>query len=369
MKRVILVVIAGFTVPGVLGTAKESEEFYPIHLHGHRYDREGTCDVRYEVPGDYAITGVGLRASDGHISTMRITIREILPDGTLGELRVIARGAEPKHNCEGYIELPDGYVAVGFGVRVDPFWDVNVLSLWGAKFHRDGTLGDPIEIRSGLSAKEMTERQILLRGDRLLTGIGVGTENHDVTSIMAQSATASRYPPPEEPRPGDIHLTDYRLEPYDYVDLVWFLPRGRVITGMSMRARDGSLVTLVIHTRDVMPDGSLGNPRTELHGWYSNYEPEGREAHLPEGYVATGVGLTIRPVADVGDFVLYGAKLNSDGTLSDPVEVHGGFGPNEEEQQREIRFEGNRALTGLGFLVSNDSVIGMLGESAKVEKK
>jgi hypothetical protein len=137
---------------------------------------------------------------------------------------------------------------------------------------------------------------------------------------------------------------------------------------MSMRARDGELVTLVIQTRDVLPDGSLANPRTELHGWYSDYEPEGRPAQLPEGYVATGVGLTIRPIADVGDFVLYGSKLNPDGTLSDPVEVHGGFGPDEEKQQREVRFEGNRVLTGIGFRVNNDTVTGILGESARVER-
>jgi len=80
------------------------------------------------------------------------------------------------------------------------------------------------------------------------------------------------------------------------------------------------------------------------------------------------MGLTIRPIADVGDFVLYGAKRNPDGTLGDTVEVHGGVGPDEEKQQREFRFSDSRVLTGLGFRINNDAVIGMLAESAKLER-
>ena len=79
MKRATVAVAILLVLSGVLPGQENTDEFFPIHLHGHRYDRQGKCDVRYEVPGDYAITGLGLRASDGHISTMRIMIREILP--------------------------------------------------------------------------------------------------------------------------------------------------------------------------------------------------------------------------------------------------------------------------------------------------
>jgi ribosomal protein S16 len=362
----VLVWLAGMQL--AFGSEPETD-YYPIHLRDYRYETNGSCEVRYEVPGDYAITGVAMRAADGRISTLKVWYRAINSDGTLGETCMVARGAEPKHMTEAYVSLPDGYVAVGFGIRIDLVWDVGVLALWGAKFHRDGTLGDPIEIRGGFHPTEQTEQQVLLRGDRLLTGLGIGTRNNDAVEIMAQSATASRYPTAEEQlEPGQMYLSDWRLEPYGFVELAWFAPPGRVITGVSMRAAEASVSTLIVRTHELLADGSLGSPRSTLTGWLSSYEPEGHQAMLPEGYVATGIALNIMPVADVKKITLWGARLEPDGTLGETCEVHGGFRPNsEDDYQEEIQLPEGRVLTGLGFRINNDTVLDMLAASARVE--
>jgi hypothetical protein len=354
----------------VVAHSESEPDLYPIRLRDHRYDSNGSCEVRYEVPGDYAITGVAMRAAQGRVSTLKIWIRSVEPDGTLGETHMIARGAEPNHMTEAYVGLPDGFVAVGLGVRIDRFWDVGVLSLWGARLHRDGTLGDPFEIRGGFNPAAETEKQILLRGDRILTGIGIGTEDHNCVEIMAQSATASRYPTPESHQePGEMCLTDWRIEPYSLARLKWFAPPGRVITGMSMRAAEASVSTLIVRTHQVMPDGTLERPQNILTGWLSSHEPEGREAMLPEGYVATGFALTIKPVADVHDLVVWGARLERDGSLGETCEAHGGFGPNVEEgYQKEIHLPAGRVLTGVGFRINNDTVLDMMAASARVER-
>lgn len=370
MRSLAVGLLVLFGVEGVFAVSAAETSVLPTGLADHRYERNGVCEVRYEVPGDFAITGLGLRAADGGISTCHITIREIRPDGTLGASHTLARGSQPRHYPEGSVHLPDGYVAVGFGVRVDPVWDIGVVSLWGARFHRDGTLGDPIEMRAGFRPTEPTEQQVLLRGDRLLTGIGIGTRDHDAVAIMAQSASASRY---RDSAPivanGSVRLSDYALEPSSLIERAWFAPANRVITGVAMRAREQSVATMIIRTHRVMPDGSLNEEETAMVGWFSNREPEGREAFLPEGYVATGIGLTIRPVADVQDLALWGARLLPDGSLVDPMVVHGGFGPDVEgAQQQEIHLPQGRVLVGLGFRIDNDRALGILAESARIEK-
>ena len=90
-----------------IGNQKPSEVAETsIRLRDFRYDVQDQCEVDYEVPGNYAMTALGLRASGGQITTMQITIREILPDGTLGKSRQILKGRDPGHFPEGLAAFP-----------------------------------------------------------------------------------------------------------------------------------------------------------------------------------------------------------------------------------------------------------------------
>ena len=257
---------------------------------------------------------------------------------------------------------------VGFGVSLMPVWDVEVVSVWGAKFNRDGTLGDPIEFRGGFRSENVTQRQILLGGDRLITGIGVGTKDHKAVGIMAQSATASRYPDVPEIGSG-FRLTDYRLEPSELHRATYMAPEQSVITGVGIRANQSCISTMQVTSRELPPDGMLGDRKVQGRGWHPFHEPEGPLVVLPEGHVAVGVGLSIEPMADCKDIMLWGAPLKEDGTLGKPEEFHGGFHPEPGTKlQRQILLEPGRVLTGFGFWINDHETVGLMVMSAKIEK-
>lgn len=83
-----------------------------------------------EVNDDQVILcGLGVRASPGNITTLRVWTRDILPDGTLARPTEHRYGRAKDHGLEAQIMVPDPGVIVGVGMRADP-GNVTHLKAW-----------------------------------------------------------------------------------------------------------------------------------------------------------------------------------------------------------------------------------------------
>ncbi len=141
----------------------------------------------YAPPG-YVITGLGSRAHYDNITTMWMRIQPLLPDGTLGEPEELRSGWEPDSHLEGRVELPDGYVATGFGAGIAPEWDVRRFGLWGRPLLEDGSLGEEKLFRGGGDRESGFEKQVRIEKGRVLTSAGLNCMFNDVNGIKATSA-------------------------------------------------------------------------------------------------------------------------------------------------------------------------------------
>jgi len=81
------------------------------------------ADLRpWEAPGseDVLLSGVGLRADPGNVTTLVIWTKNITDAGTLDGFQSWKLGPEPNAQLEAQITLPDPLVVVGIGVRASP---------------------------------------------------------------------------------------------------------------------------------------------------------------------------------------------------------------------------------------------------------
>ena len=159
-----------------------------IVLINDRVDSQQVTEVRFDVPPSCVITGLGFRAHYDNITTMHCRYSELLPDGTLGEPKEAHLGSEPDHDCEGKVLLPDGWVAVGFGARAAPEWDVTTVRVWGRKLNPDGTLGEMKAFSDGFLPEHSLERAVLVdEPDRVLVGAGLRFHFNDIIGIYGRS--------------------------------------------------------------------------------------------------------------------------------------------------------------------------------------
>ncbi len=333
-----------------------------VTLQDRRVEVNDPIDIGYEAPDGYAITGLGMRAADGAITTLWIDIQKVNSDGTLGERQTIHKGTTPDRFPEGLVNLPLGYVAVGFGVNVIEFWDIGAITLWGAPLNRDGSLGPIREFRGGFQAHTATEKQILLPENRILVGVGIAVKDHNAIGIMAQSSTCVK----PEPLSKGLHLDGRKLEFSERTRVQSIAPPGYVITGVSLRAAEGEITTLWMTVRKLNEDCTLGDPLTAVEGWYPVHEYEA-EVKLPEGYVAVGIGLSMTFVSDIADLCLWGAPLKPDGSLGEIKEFRSGkkSAPGQA-LQRSVQASPGHVLTGMGFRTNEGETLGIMAISAKL---
>jgi hypothetical protein len=141
-----------------------------------------------EAPPGYVITGLGARAHADNITTFWLRVQPLLPDGTLGTPEHLRGGWEPDCHLEAHIELPDGYVATGFGAGIAPEWDVKRLGVWARPLQPNGTLGDEKLFRGGIDLESGFEKAVRLPEGRVLTAAGLNCGFNDVNRIRARSA-------------------------------------------------------------------------------------------------------------------------------------------------------------------------------------
>jgi len=174
---------------GIADTAARTEkEKQTLVLVEPKTEAEDKVEAYLQAPPGYVVTGLGARAHRDNITTMWMRIRPLLPNGTLGEPEELRGGWEPGNNLEAKVELPDGYVATGFGAGIAPEWDVKRFGVWARPLNKDGSLGEEKLFRGGIDLKSGFERKVQLDDNRVLTGAGLNCMLNDVNGIKGTSA-------------------------------------------------------------------------------------------------------------------------------------------------------------------------------------
>lgn len=159
-----------------------------IVLFDDRIDSQQKTEIRYDVPDGCVITGLGFRAQYDNITTMHVRHHRLTAEGKLTDAVNVRLGSEADHACEAKIDLPDGWVAVGFGAAGEPEWDVTLLRIWARQLQPDGTLGKTRTFNNGFKPDRDPERQAVLSDpDRALTGAGLRFASNDIGGIYARS--------------------------------------------------------------------------------------------------------------------------------------------------------------------------------------
>jgi hypothetical protein len=168
-------------------------------LSDRRVDVAEQVEANYTVPAGYVITGIGARGTDENVATMVVRQNRLLPDGELEQGELVYFGYDPGGGTEAAVMLPPCYIAVGYGARAAPEWDIHTLVVWARSLEGDGRLGPMVEFRAGVDPSGGMERQFLAEEGRVLTGVGLRMQFNDLTGIRAVTdryATVSVIPRP-----------------------------------------------------------------------------------------------------------------------------------------------------------------------------
>jgi hypothetical protein len=161
-------------------------------LSAPRTEADDRVEAQLAAPPGYVITGIGARAAGDNVTTLRIRIQPLEADGSLGQAEEMLGGWESDAGLEANIDLPEGYVATGFGARIAPEWDVKTFAVWGRPLRPDGTLGEEEEFRAGVEPQGGLEKRVRLAPGRVLIAAGLRCASNDVAGISARSALLQR---------------------------------------------------------------------------------------------------------------------------------------------------------------------------------
>ena len=180
--------------PGGYAITINVPEHYPFQAL-ERLEPGETVKVEYYVePGRRQRYHTVVWGSEGRAEVGRTTLEEAelyeVP-GTLGDPMLVRGGWEPDSHLEAWVELPEGYVATGFGAGAAPEWDVKRFRVWGRPLNKDGSLGEEKEFRGGSDLKSGVEKQVRLEEGRVLTSAGLNCMLNDINGIRATSAKLS----------------------------------------------------------------------------------------------------------------------------------------------------------------------------------
>ena len=196
-------------------------------LFDDRIDSQQKTEIRYDVPDGCVITGLGFRANYDNITTMYVRCHRLTADGKLTDAAEVHLGSEPNHACEARIDLPDGWVAVGFGAAGEPEWDVTLLRIWARQLQPDGTLGEIKTFSNGFKPDRDPERHAVLAGtDRVLTGAGLRFASNDIGGIYARSKRIISLTGEDRKKLGNITIRAWAIDPSRLEDI------DRLVRGM-----------------------------------------------------------------------------------------------------------------------------------------
>jgi hypothetical protein len=182
----------GFSAMSPEDAPAPSERAPAVGLSDPRVEADDRVEAKLDAPPGYVVTGLGARAHADNVTTMWMKLRPLLPDGKLGEPEELRTGWEADANLEARIDLPDGYVATGFGARIAPEWDIKTLAVWARPILPDGSLGEEKEFRAGFEPNGGLEKIVRLEEGRVLTSMGLRCSVNDVGGISGSSAALIR---------------------------------------------------------------------------------------------------------------------------------------------------------------------------------
>jgi hypothetical protein len=175
--------------PDAAAVAAEPRRFALIDPKPEAEDR---VEAFLQAPPGYVITGMGARAHEDNITTLWLRIRPLLADGTLGASEEMRAGWDADAGLEAKVELPEGYVATGFGAGIAPEWDVKRFGVWARPLNSDGTLGEEELFRGGIDLKSGFEKEVHAKQGRVLTSAGLNCMLNDANGIKATSMALIR---------------------------------------------------------------------------------------------------------------------------------------------------------------------------------
>ncbi len=158
-----------------------------IVLQGHNIDQRARTEAWIRLPPDHVITGIGATADLDNITTLRIRMNELRPDGTLGPPAEKRVGWYPDRKVKANVDLPEGYVAVGLGAGVDAEWNITTLIVWARPLGRDGQLGELKEFRAGTQPRAQPQRKFICQHNRVLTSVGLWCLDNTIMGVWAES--------------------------------------------------------------------------------------------------------------------------------------------------------------------------------------
>lgn len=174
--------------PAAAGSIPERDRLPALIIDGVRVEADEKVEAYAEAPAGYVITGMGTRGHEDNVTTVWLKVQPLLADGSMGDPEYIRGGWSPDSNLEAKIELPEGYVATGFGARAAPEWDVKSLHLWARPLSRSGRLGEERMFSGGIEPDRGPERQINLEPGRILKAAGLNMGFNDIDRIAGSSA-------------------------------------------------------------------------------------------------------------------------------------------------------------------------------------
>lgn len=158
-----------------------------LSLENCQVDYNTGPEAVYTAPPGYVITGLGFRAFFQDVTTIRVQMRELLSDGTMGGPLEVRGGSEPWQNLEVNVDLPPCYVMVGFGGRATAETDISTMAVWARPLLPDGSLGPVEEFRTGSEPDHVLEQEFMLSGNRVMIGAGMRTSDGNVTGLYVES--------------------------------------------------------------------------------------------------------------------------------------------------------------------------------------
>jgi len=132
------------------------------------------------------ITGIGVRAKDSNITTLRIEYAQIQSDGTLGDKMHENFGSKPDNKLERYVTTKrQNDVVVGFAIRVKDD-DVSGLRIYTRTLDTDnGTLSERREdVTDGKDVFEIDWHIDTNITSSVMTRLGLRAKSDDVTTAF-----------------------------------------------------------------------------------------------------------------------------------------------------------------------------------------
>ncbi|MBN2269401.1 MAG: hypothetical protein JXN61_02240, partial [Sedimentisphaerales bacterium] len=183
-------------------------------LFDERIDSQQKTEIRYDVPDGCVITGLGFRANYDNITTMYVRHHRLTAEGKLTDAAEVLLGSEPTHACEARVDLPEGWIAMGYGAAGEPEWDVTLLRIWARQLQPDGTLSEAKTFSDGFKPDREPERQVVLGGaDRVLTGAGLRFASNDIGGIYARSKRILNLTDEDRKKLGNIATRAWAIAP------------------------------------------------------------------------------------------------------------------------------------------------------------